>query len=433
MRDADVDEVARLLARMCEQHDFVGARAAHPNGRLVLARALHHDFQRLAEELLVDGEADLVLHGHERIQALLLDGLLDLVLHRRRRCARPLRVDEGVGRVVADFAQEGEHLLEVLIRLAGEADDEIRRQAHVGDSRADAAHEVAVRLHRVDTVHRLEDAVAAVLDRQVDVLTEVLAVADGRDDLVREVLWVRGHEAHAADARHLVDHLEEICKVCELVVLAVGVDILAEQRDFLIAVLHGLLNLMHDVLRQAAALAAAHIRHDAISAEIVAAVHDWHPSREAARACDGYVVRQLRLAELHVDDVTVLRLDLLHDVRELVDLVGAEHEVDVRRALDERIALFLRHAARDAEDQLWVLALEALDLADLAVDAVLRRLAHAAGVDEDEVCLLHQLRPLIADRAELPHHALRIALVHLASVYYHFNETVNFSIDNLHI
>ena len=25
MRDADVDEVARLLARMCEQHDLVGA------------------------------------------------------------------------------------------------------------------------------------------------------------------------------------------------------------------------------------------------------------------------------------------------------------------------------------------------------------------------------------------------------------------------
>ena len=250
----------------------------------------------------------------------------------------------------------------------------------------------------------------------MDVLAEVLAVADGRDDLVREVLWVRGHEAHAADARHLVDHLQEVRKVRELVVLAVGVDVLAEQRDFLIAVLHGLLDLADDVLGQAAALTAAHIRHDAVSAEVVAAVHDWHPSREAARACDGYVVRQLRLAELHVDDVTVLRLDLLHDVRELVDLVGAEHEVDVRRALDECIALFLRHAARDAEDQLRVLALEALDLANLAVDAVLRRLAHAAGVDEDEVCLLHRLRPLIADRAELPHHALRIALVHLASI-----------------
>ena len=433
MRDADVDEVARLLARMCEQHDLVGARAAHPDGGLVLTRALHHDFQRLAEELLVDGEADLVLHGHERIEALLLDGLLDLVLHRRRRCARPPRVDEGIGRVVADLAQEGEHLLEVLIRLAGEADDEIRRQAHVGDGRADAAHEVTVRLHRVDAVHRLEDAVAAVLDRQVDVLAEVLAVADGRDDPVREVLRVRGHEAHAADARHLVDHLEEVRKVRELVVLAVGVDVLAEQSDFLIAVLHGLLDLADDVLGQAAALAAAHVRHDAVGAEVVAAVHDRHPGREAARARDGHVIRQFRLAELHVDDVAVLRLDLLHDMRELVDLVGAEHEIDVRRTLDERIALFLRHAARDAEDQLRVLALEALDLTDLAVDAVLRRLSHTAGVDEDEVRLLHRLRPLIADCAELPHHALRIALVHLASVYYHFNETVNFSIDNLHI
>ena len=33
-------------------------------------------------------------------------------------------------------------------------------------------------------VYRLEDAVAAVLDRQMDVLTEMLAVAYGCDDLV---------------------------------------------------------------------------------------------------------------------------------------------------------------------------------------------------------------------------------------------------------
>lgn len=244
---------------------------------------------------------------------------------------------------------------------------------------------------------------------------------------------MRRHEAHAADARHFIDHLQKIREIRELVVLAIGVDILAEQRDFLIAVLHGFLDLAHDVLRQTAALAAAHVRHDAVRAEVVAAVHDRHPGREAARTCDRHIVRQFRLAELDIDDVAALRLDLLHDACELVDLVGAEHEVDVRRALDERIALLLRHAARDAENQLRALALEALDLTDLAVDAVLRRLAHAARVDEDEVSLIHRLRPLIADRAELSHHALCIALVHLASVYYHFNETVNFSIDNLHI
>ena len=128
----------------------------------------------------------------------------------------------------------------------------------------------------------------------------------------------------------------------------------------------------------------------------------------------------------------MLRLDFLHDMRELVDLVGAEHEVDVRRALDERIALLLRHAARDAENQLRVLALEALDLADLAVDAVLRRLAHAARVDEDEVSLLHRLRPLIADRAELSHHALCIALVHLASIDQEVHIAVQLAIYHVH-
>ena len=88
----------------------------------------------------------------------------------------------------------------------------------------------------------------------------------------------------------------------------------------------------------------------------------------------------------------------------------------MRCTLDEPTCLFLRHAARDAEDQLRLLFLEVLDLADLAVDMVLSRLAHATGVDENEVGLGHIIGLHIADARELTRHALGVAHVHLTAV-----------------
>ncbi len=123
-----------------------------------------------------------------------------------------------------------------------------------------------------------------------------------------------------------------------------------------------------------------------------------------------------------------LRLDFLHDILEFVHLARAEHEVDMRRAGDQRVALLLRHAARDAENQARILPFEMLDLADLAIHAVLRTLADAARIDEDEVGRLHLVRTRVADGRKLPRHALGVRDIHLTAI----DEQVCFFIMSLH-
>ncbi len=60
-------------------------------------------------------------------------------------------------------------------------------------------------------------------------------------------------------------------------IAAIRVNVLAQQRDLAHALAHQTGHLVDNLLEGAALFAAAHIRHDAIGAEIIAARHDGHP------------------------------------------------------------------------------------------------------------------------------------------------------------
>ena len=84
----------------------------------------------------------------------------------------------------------------------------------------------------------------------------------------------------------------------------------------------------------------------------------------------------------------------LPDARARVDHLGqpvqrlrAEHEIDVRRARDDRRAFLARDAAADADQHVRALALQMLHAAEIVEDLLLRFLAHRAGVEEDDVGL----------------------------------------------
>ena len=96
-------------------------------------------------------------------------------------------------------------------------------------------------------MHARERAVAARLQRQVQVLAHARALGHRRDRLGPQVLRVRRREADALDA---VDRVERAQQIGELraelpgaEVAAVGVDVLAEQRDLDDAVSGELLDL----------------------------------------------------------------------------------------------------------------------------------------------------------------------------------------------
>ncbi|MNT15287.1 hypothetical protein D3C72_1503340 [compost metagenome] len=91
-----------------------------------------------------------------------------------------------------------------------------------------------------------------------------------------------------------------------------------------------------------------------------------------------------------------------------------EHDVDVGRARDDGLAFLARHAAAHAD--LHALGLQVLHAAEVGEHLLLRFLAHRAGVEQDEVGLVHVLRGLVALRGvEHVGHLVRVVLVHLAA------------------
>ena len=57
---------------------------------------------------------------------------------------------------------------------------------------------------------------------------------------------------------------------------------MAQQGEFLVALFNRGFNFLNDIFHAAAALTPAHIGHDAVGAEIIAAIHNGNPSRKGA-------------------------------------------------------------------------------------------------------------------------------------------------------
>ena len=206
-------------------------------------RAPHEALGALARAALDD--LDEALHALD----LLLVG--DAVLQRRRLGAAAGGEDEGEGAVVADLLGHLERLAEVGLRLAREADDDVRGERHVRDVLADQRDAVEVALARVGAPHGLEDAARAGLQRQVDVLADRRELGVGADHVLAHVLRVRAGVADARDAVDRVDRGEQVGERRPLraQVAPVGVHVLAQQRDLAHAVGGEALGLAHELGR----------------------------------------------------------------------------------------------------------------------------------------------------------------------------------------
>ncbi len=239
------------------------------------------------------------------------------------------------------------------------------------------------------------------------------------EELGRRVLGLAGHEAHPVVAVDPVDLREEIGKIIACAeILAVAVDVLAEQRDLLITCRDQLAHLAHDLLRLAAALAATDVGHDAVRAEVVAAVHDAHPCAHAADAVDGDILRDA--ARLIVDgkDAAALGVGAVQKLGEAPLGLRAEHEIDVAVAAFYlfRHARLLRHAPAQADDLVGIRRLGVRELAEHPVNGFLRVLADGAGVHQHDVGALRIVGEVTAHLAQHSHQPLAVCHVLLTAV-----------------
>ena len=111
-------------------------------------------------------------------------------------------------------------------------------------------------------------------------------------------------------------------------------------------------------------------------------------------------------------EVLVGALDELHDA---VELLRPGEDIDLREALLKVIGFEADHAAHERDLESGLLALEFADAAELGVGAVLGVLAHAAGVEHDDVGSLDAVGRFEADAVEARCELFAICLVHLAA------------------
>ena len=139
-----------------------GTSVVYRGGVIPYATPLKHELLgvdadlRSIERQLVSADALL-----QPLQPLVHDLARNLVLHHCRRSPRPGAILERISRGVAHFVDDAQRRLEVLLGLAGEADDEVAGEGNVGAGSAHLRENSQISFGRMTAVHRLEDAVAA--------------------------------------------------------------------------------------------------------------------------------------------------------------------------------------------------------------------------------------------------------------------------------
>ena len=206
--------------------------------------------------------------------------------------------------------------LELRLGLAAEADDHVGRERDARDAPRGSAQGARGRLDGVLAAHPAEHRVVARLDRQVEVLADRVARRHRGDQPIRQVPRVRRHEPQARDAgrrrraRRRSRAAAPPCRAGRRVeaapapalrgdvreaglgrqVVAVRVDVLAEQRHLAVAAPGERPRLGDDVVERPAALGAAAERDDAVGARLVAAVDDRQPGVSGGFAADAIPV-----------------------------------------------------------------------------------------------------------------------------------------------
>ena len=365
--DLGVGAGAQRMRRR-EVHDPVLAGAPGEHRRVALARALDEHLLDAPDACLVGGECAALDDDAQAVEPLAGDARIDEAIGELGRFGARSRGEDERERVVeAGLGDDVERGGEVVVGLAREADDDVGGHGEVGDDAPGLGQPLQVAGGGVPPVHRREDPIRSGLERVVQLLAHGGCGRHRPERLGAHVLGVRRREAHPTDAVDAPGRLEQvgeeraqgdrtvaIAARRPLDVPAVAVDVLAEQRHLGHAVGGERLDLVDDLGERTTDLLPAHGGDDAERTAVVAPDLDRHPrvvgggapGRQGRRE-QGVVVEHGRLEDL--GERTVQRR-LAHQLGGAVDVVRAEHDVDVPARSRTRSRSFW---ARQPDTTIW--------------------------------------------------------------------------------
>ncbi len=170
---------------------------------------LDEDADFFADLRLVRFRGDFLEGGHGARPAAFAGHVVEVAVELHGAGALFLGVLENPGALEAEFLDEIQQLLEVLLRLAGETYDERSTNAEAGDARAHAAQQVADVIAGGHALHGGQHPIGNVLERDIDVFRDLVALGDRFDQLVRPMGGVGVEQAHPEIAFDLVNLAEE--------------------------------------------------------------------------------------------------------------------------------------------------------------------------------------------------------------------------------
>ena len=265
-------------------------------------------------------------------------------------------------------------------------------------------------------VHLLKDPVGSALQRQMDVSGRLGIVPDHADQVIGQILGMGGHEADALYTIHLAHLIEKLCKADGILQpFSVGIDVLSKQHDLAHAVCSQVLRLSQDLPGISASLAPAHIGHDAVTAEVVAAEHDIDAGLIGIFSLDGKILYDPVGLLPDMGRFPVCAVDFPQVLCKAVDIVGAEDQVHEGIALSDLIdvALLLHHAAADRDFHIGIFLFEMADPAQAPEGALVRVVPDRTGVKDDKIRLFG-LNRLKSGCHQDPDQLFGISRVHLA-------------------
>jgi hypothetical protein len=95
-----------------------------------------------------------------------------------------------MGNIQLEVREDAIGFHELFFGLAGETDDDIRRDGAIGDAVADLFHKIAKLLLCVSALHILEDSVISGLNGQLNVRHDARQFGNRFDQIVVEVIGV---------------------------------------------------------------------------------------------------------------------------------------------------------------------------------------------------------------------------------------------------
>src|SRR5438132_13886855 len=156
--------------------------------------------------------SNLLLNQHRVPITTILNFCRNLSWHFRRAGAAFLRILEYPQPFEAHAANEIEKAREFRIRFTGESDDESSAQRDAGNSSAEFVNQIFDVSARCFASHPLQHGIVDMLQRNIDVARDLVALCDRFNQFVAPMRRMRIKQAHPEFAFDLLNLAKQLCE-----------------------------------------------------------------------------------------------------------------------------------------------------------------------------------------------------------------------------